>query len=66
MDSNNNTDMGKEHEQLSLSSDMSLASTKSDSSSSLHSSFNSYDLSENSQENNPCIKEVYASDLKQN
>ena len=64
MDSNNNTDMGKENEQLSLSSDMSLASTKSDSSSSLHSSFNSYDLSENSQENNPCIKEVYASDLK--
>ena len=64
MDSNNNTDMGKEHEQLSLSSDMSLASTKSDSSSSLHSSFNSYDFSENSQENKPCIKEVYASNLK--
>ena len=64
MDSNNNIVLEKENEPLSLGSDVSLASTESDSSSSLHSSHNSYDFSENSQDKNSCIKEVYAQNLK--
>ena len=61
MDSNSKTLMEKEQCELNLHSDDS--STTLDNSS-LHSSLNSSDFHENSQENSACIKEVYASNLK--
>ena len=64
MDSNDNVVMEKKNILLSLSSDVSTTSTDSDSSSSLHSSLNSFDFFENNQENYSFIQEVYASNFK--
>lgn len=63
MDSNNNAEIEKELEP-SLHSDACTTSTKSESSSSLNSSQNSFDSQESMDENNSGIKEVYASNLK--
>ena len=64
MDSNNNDMMEKENENLSIHSDASITSIETDFSLSKNSSQNSCVFTDNSQEKNSFIKEVFASDLK--